>query len=180
MLPALPTGMQSASSSPSSSTSSNAAVFWPSSRNGLTEFTSAIGWRSASARTSASASSKLPRSAITRAPCISACASLPVAILPSGTITAPVSPARAAYAAALAAVLPVDAQITASAPSRTAAETAQVMPRSLNEPVGLAPSSLSQTSAPTRSDTRSASTSGVEPSCSETTGSAGANGSRSR
>ena len=62
-------------------------------------------------------------------------------------------------------MLPVDAQITASAPSRTAAETAQVMPRSLNEPVGLAPSSLSQTSAPTRSDTRSASTSGVEPSC---------------
>ena len=47
-------------------------------------------------RTSASAWSKLPRSAITRAPCISAWASLPVAILPSGTITAPISPARAA------------------------------------------------------------------------------------
>ena len=43
-----------------------------------------------------SAWSKLPRSAITRAPCISAWASLPVAILPSGTITAPRSPARAA------------------------------------------------------------------------------------
>ena len=40
---------------------------------------------------------------------------------------------------------------TASAPSRTASDTAQVMPRSLNEPVGLAPSSFSQTSAPTRS-----------------------------
>ena len=46
MLPALPTGMQSASSSsPSSSTSSNAAVFWPSIRNSLTELTSEIGWR---------------------------------------------------------------------------------------------------------------------------------------
>ena len=101
-----------------------------------------------------------------------------MAILPSGTITAPVSPARAAYAAADAAVLPVDAQITASAPSRTAALTAQVIPRSLNEPVGLAPSIFSHTSAPTRSETRSASTSGVEPSPSDTTGSSGANGSR--
>ena len=43
-----------------------------------------------------SASSKLPWSAITRAPCISAWASLPIAILPSGTITAPRIPARAA------------------------------------------------------------------------------------
>ena len=46
MLPALPTGMQSASSRPSrSSSSSNAAVFWPCRRNSLTELTSAIGWR---------------------------------------------------------------------------------------------------------------------------------------
>jgi hypothetical protein len=50
----------------------------------------------------------------------------------------------------------------------------------LNEPVGFAPSNFSQTSAPTRSDTRSARMSGVEPSPSETTGSSGANGSRSR
>ena len=77
-------------------------------------------------------------------------------------------------------MLPVEAQITASAPSRTAAETAHVIPRSLNEPVGFAPSSLSQTSTPARSEIRSASTSGVEPSSSETTGSPGANGSRSR
>ena len=79
-----------------------------------------------------------------------------------------------------AAVLPVEAQITASAPSRTAADTAQVMPRSLNEPVGLAPSSFSHTSAPTFSLRRRACTSGVEPSLSETTGSPSANGSRSR
>jgi hypothetical protein len=37
-----------------------------------------------SSRTSSSAWSKFPRSAITRAPCMSAWASLPAAILPSG------------------------------------------------------------------------------------------------
>ena len=111
---------------------------------------------------------------------MSAWASLPVAILPSGTITTPFSPPRAAYAAALAAVLPVEAHTSASAPSRTAALTAHVIPRSLNEPVGFAPSIFSHTSAPARSDSRSASTSGVVPSPSVTTGSSGANGSRSR
>ena len=65
-------------------------------RNSLTELTSEIGWVAESWRTSFSATSKLPFSAITRAPCISAWASLPVAILPSGTITAQRSPARAA------------------------------------------------------------------------------------
>ena len=85
----------------------------------------------------------MPRSAITRAPCISAWASLPIAILPSGTITAPRSPARAAYAAALAAVLPVEAQMIASAPGPFARDTATVIPRSLKLPVGLAPSSFS-------------------------------------
>src|SRR5919202_3373509 len=54
------------------------------------------------------------------------------------------------------------------------------MPRSLNDPVGFAPSSLSATSAPTRSESTGAGTSGVEPSCSETTGSDAVNGSRSR
>ena len=44
MLPALPTGMQCTSgASPESSQISNAAVFWPSMRNGLTELTSATG-----------------------------------------------------------------------------------------------------------------------------------------
>src|SRR3984885_8274229 len=181
MLPALPTGMHSASSSPArSSTISNAAVFCPSIRKSLTELTSEIGCRFTSSRTSLSASSKFPRSATTRAPCIRACASLPVAILPSGTITAPRNPARAAYAAADAAVFPVEAQMTASAPSRTAADTAQVIPRSLNEPVGLAPSIFSQTSVPAFSDSRSARIRGVEPSFSETTGSPTANGSLSR
>ena len=39
---------------------------------------------------------EVPCRAMTRAPCIRAWASLPIAILPSGTITAPRSPARAA------------------------------------------------------------------------------------
>src|SRR6185312_3229179 len=107
-------------------------------------------------------------------------ASLPVAILPSGTITAQRRPARAAYAAALAAVFPVDAHTIASDPSRTAADTAQVMPRSWKEPVGFSPSSLHHTSAPTRSDNRGARISGVLPSPSETTGSPAAKGRRSR
>ncbi len=106
---------------------------------------------------------------------------MPVAILPSGTMTTPLSFARAAYAAALAAVLPVDAQMTACAPSRALlAETAQVIPRSLNEPVGFAPSIFSHTCTPRRSPSASAGTSGVEPSCRLTTGSSGANGRRSR
>ncbi len=102
---------------------------------------------------------------------------MPVAIFPSGTITAPRSPARAAYAAALAAVFPVDAHTTASAPSPTAAETATVIPRSLNEPVGLAPSSFSHTSHPVSEERCGACTSGVSPSPIVTSGSTG---SRSR
>ena len=77
-------------------------------------------------------------------------------------------------------MLPVEAQMTISAPERTASLTAHVIPRSLNEPVGFVPSSFSHTSTPACSLTRGAWTSGVEPSCRETTGSSSANGSRSR
>ena len=46
-LPALPTGIASASgAAPSSSQTSKAAVFWPSIRYGLIELTSSTGWRS--------------------------------------------------------------------------------------------------------------------------------------
>ena len=51
-------------------------------------------------------------------------------------------PALAAKAAAEADVFPVEAQITARAPSDTACVIATVMPRSLNEPVGFKPSNL--------------------------------------
>ena len=51
-------------------------------------------------------------------------------------------PGRAAYAAAAAAVLPVDAHTTAGTPASTALEMATVIPRSLKLPVGFAPSHL--------------------------------------
>jgi len=61
-----------------------------------------------------------------------------------------------AYAAALALVLPVEAQITAFAPSSAAFEIAIVIPRSLKDPVGFAPSNLSQTSFPNISESTQA------------------------
>src|SRR3954451_20461656 len=94
--------------------------------------------------------------------------------------TAHVSPARAAYAAALAEVFPVDAHTTAFAPSSAALEMATVIPRSLNDPVGLSPSYFRYTVAPTRSDNRGAGSNGVLPSCSVTTGVASDTGRNSR
>ena len=125
-------------------------------------------------------SSKLPRTMITWAPCTIAWASLPAAILPSGTSTSGLSPALAAYAAIEAEVLPVEAQTTASAPSCLATEIATVMPRSLKEPVGLSPSTLSQTSAPVSSESHSETTSGVPPSRSVTAAVPSGISSRSR
>src|SRR5215217_6381567 len=98
------------------------------------------------------------------APCITAWAILPTAILPSGRSTSGLRPARAAYAAIDADVLPVLAQTTASAPSASADEIAVVIPRSLKDPVGLSPSTLSQTSAPDRPESQDDGTSGVPPS----------------
>ena len=114
---------------------------------------------------------RCPRTGTTRAPWIRAWASLPSAICPAGSTTAHSSPARAAYAAADADVLPVDAQITTLAPCSTAFETAIVIPRSLNDPVGFAPSTFSRTLAtPARSARRGASRSGVLPSSRVMTG----------
>ena len=100
--------------------------------------------------------------------------------MPFGTSTAHVMPAFAAYAAALADVLPVDAQTTAFAPSSIALLIASVIPRSLNEPVGLAPSYFSQTSQPVSSDSGSDRTSGVPPSHSVTIGVSSETGRRAR
>ena len=69
-----------------------------------------------------------------------ACASFPRAIFPSGMTTNALIPALAAYAAAAAEVLPVEAQIIALEPLSTAFVTAIVIPRSLKEPVGFSPS----------------------------------------
>src|SRR4029077_19821725 len=77
-------------------------------------------------------------------------------------------------------VFPVEAQIRAVAPRSSALETATVMPRSLNEPVGFKPSYLTKTRAPIRSESFGVSISGVEPSPSVTTGVAWPTGRYSR
>jgi len=87
-------------------------------------------------------------------------------------------PARPAYAAAEAAVLPVDAQTTPRAPAETARLTATVMPRSLNDPVGLLPSIFSQTGRASCRLSRSDGTRGVPPSWSVTTRSVAGNRAR--
>src|SRR5687767_12220419 len=70
--------------------------------------------------------------------------------------------------------------MTACDPSSLALLIAIVMPRSLNDPVGLAPSTFRCTSHPVISDSARAGTSGVAPSRSVTTGVAEETGSRSR
>ena len=168
MLPALPTGMQSASSGRSGPSSSSELE-----RRGLLalepERVDAVDQRDRVAlgqlAHELSASSKLPRSATTRAPCISAWASLPAAILPSGTITAPPMPgARRVGGQRRGGVARRGADDRLGARAHGVADTAQVIPRSLNEPVGFVPSSFSHTSTPACSLMRGASTSGVEPS----------------
>jgi NAD(P)-dependent dehydrogenase (short-subunit alcohol dehydrogenase family) len=69
--------------------------------------------------------------------------------------------AREGYGVALAArnttkLAGLVAETGATAHACDAADTAQVIPLSLNDPVGLRPSSLSQTRAPTRSLTSQA------------------------
>src|SRR3546814_11762945 len=54
--------------------------------------------------------------------------------------------------------------MTAFAPCSTARDSATVMPRSLNEPVGFIPSYLPHTSVPVRRDSAGAGRSGVPPS----------------
>jgi hypothetical protein len=110
---------------------------------------------------------------------MSAWASLPAAIRPCGITTAAFSPARAAYAAADAEVFPVEAQMTASAPSSTAFDSASVMPRSLKLPVGFMPSSFAESWIPSRSESFGSGTSGVSPSPRETIGVRAVTGSRS-
>src|SRR5690606_21371800 len=74
------------------------------------------------------------------------CVSLPIAVRPLGRNTNELRPQCAAYAAAEALVLPVDAHRIARDPSSIAFATARTMPRSLKEPVGLQLSSLKYSS----------------------------------
>jgi hypothetical protein len=79
-------------------------------------------------------------------------------------------------------VLPVEAHISAVAPWSIALETATVIPRSLNDPVGFTPSFLTKTSQPrpTRALNFGENTSGVLPSPSEITLWHGGRNSRNR
>ncbi len=77
-------------------------------------------------------------------------------------------------------MFPVEAQTTALAPSSSAFVMASVIPRSLNDPVGLRPSILSKTRAPTRSESFGAGNNGVPPSRRVTTGVSAVTGRRSR
>ena len=112
-------------------------VFWPSMRNGLSELPKYTPSDCADSRTSRRQSSKSPRTNKVRAPYATVCASFPIEILPTGTITSAGIPACAAYEASELLVFPVEAQAIAVAPHRRACVTATVMPRSLNDPVGL-------------------------------------------
>src|SRR5215210_1386765 len=98
MFPALPTGRARTSGGPPrTSATSKAAVFWPSIRSGLTEFTSVTSPSSSAIRCeSFRATSKLPSIWTIRAPCASTCTALPRAILPAGTTTKHSTPALAA------------------------------------------------------------------------------------
>src|SRR3546814_13118161 len=69
--------------------------------------------------------------------------------------------------------------MTAFAPCSTARDSATVMPRSLNEPVGFIPSYLTHTSVPVRRDSAGAGRSGVPPSPRVTTVEASVTPSRS-
>src|SRR5215213_8856398 len=71
------------------------------------------------------------------------CASFPAATLVSGTRTSAGIPAAAAYAASEAEVFPVEAHATTRAPTALAWLTPTVIPRSLNDAVGLCPSCFS-------------------------------------
>ncbi len=70
--------------------------------------------------------------------------------------------------------------MTAFAPSSAALEIATVMPRSLNDPVGLAPSTFRYTSHPVRAESTRAGMSGVPPSHSVMFGVSAVTGRRSR
>ena len=78
-------------------------------------------------------------------------------------------------------MLPVEAHMTTRAPSATALVIAAVIPRSLNDPVGFAPSSLRRISArtPSRRARAGAATRGVPPSSNVTMGAPAPNGMNS-
>ncbi len=165
-MPALPTGMKwKSGASPSTSTTSKAAVFWPSMRSLLTEFTRCTGYLSASSRAMLEAVVEVAlhlqqlRVVGDRLAEL-AHRDLALRYQHRGRDAGVGRVGRRT----LADVLPVEAQITALAPCSMALETAIVIPRSLKEPVGFMPSNFTQTRAPVRDDSAGAGMSGVPPS----------------
>ena len=77
-------------------------------------------------------------------------------------------------------MLPVEAQITPSAPSSIALATATAIPRSLKLPVGFIPSNLKWSRTPSLGPSVRERISGVSPSPRVSSGVAGPTGSRSR
>jgi len=170
----------------SCSSSSNAIVFFPSWRYGVTnvfaEYQSGVSIASASAYAR-------PASPICELPSIG---SVTVRSAPWTSViafwgeprprrgyTCASRSARAAYAAAACPALPALFSAMSAAPCWRAAVIASDCPRSLNVPVGFAPSSFRRTRpTPIASASAGHSTSGVAPSPSDTAAS-GANGSSS-
>ena len=153
-MPALPTGMHSASISPSASSISNAAVFWPSRRNGLTRVDErdrvALGELAHELErlVEVAAQGDHPRAVHQR-----------LGELAGGDLAlrddhrAGQAGAGGVGGGARGGVAGGRADRRPRRPRAPRADTAQVIPRSLNEPVGFAPSIFSHTSAPARSDT---------------------------
>src|SRR4051794_5993104 len=128
------------------------------------EFTNSAPGSDASASACVNASPNVPSISMIVPPTARTCTSFDDAIAPAGTTITASIPARAAYAEDDAAVFPVDAHTSRVTPRSNARDTASAIPRSLNDPVGFAPSHLSHNSTPNRSESRGAARSGVLPS----------------
>ena len=118
VLEPLPTGTtnKSGSSHPKNCAARNTVAWCPSMRAGWRLLIGNARFCSTSSRTIRMHSSKLPGTRITLAPCISGCISCTGETSSRGNTTTHEIPAGAAYAAAMAEVSPVEAQINALTP----------------------------------------------------------------
>ena len=141
MLPPLPTGSETQSGiPPSCSTTSNAAVFWPSSRYGLTEFRSAIG---AALDELSHEPQRVVEVALHRDDARAAdlgLGELPARDRALGQDDRQPDAGRGRSMRPPTPTCCLSTRTPLVAPSSSAFDTATVIPRSLNDPVGLAPS----------------------------------------
>ena len=108
--------------------------------------------------------SNVPRTWTSRAPTARACASLPSATAPCGQQDLRRQAGARRVRRRRRGRVPGRRADHPVAPAATARDTATVIPRSLNDPVGFMLSSFSQRSTPSSSESTSACMSGVEPS----------------